>query len=104
MPLVGKIDARRADRIMGALLAGIVAHQASIVIFDITGAGEIDSTAVDHVVKTARAAGLLGAKVLLVGVSTNVAQVLVELGADLSGIKTLMNLQAGLEYAFRARH
>lgn len=81
--------------------AGIVAHGASLVILDVTGVPVMDIAVADSLAQTARACRLLGAHVVVVGVSTKVAQTLVELNADLSGIMTLMNLRAGLEYALR---
>jgi anti-anti-sigma regulatory factor len=101
LPLVGAVNTRRAARIMQALLAGIVAHGASLVILDVTGVPVMDIAVADSLAQTARACRLLGAHVVVVGVSTKVAQTLVELNADLSGIMTLMNLRAGLDYALR---
>jgi rsbT co-antagonist protein RsbR len=46
-----------------------------------------------------RAVKLLGAQVVLVGVSSEVAQTIVQLGVDLRDITTLANLQAGIAYA-----
>ena len=47
----------------------------------------------------ARAARLLGAQIILVGISAEIAQTLVQLGADLTGMATRANLQSGIEYA-----
>jgi rsbT co-antagonist protein RsbR len=99
LPLVGIVNARRAARIMEALLAGIVAHHASLIILDITGVPVIDTVVADSLVKTARTSQLLGAEVIVVGVAAEVAATMVKLNMDLSGITTLMNLQAGLSYA-----
>jgi rsbT co-antagonist protein RsbR len=53
----------------------------------------------NRLVGAARAARLLGARVVLTGISPNVAQTLVQLDADLSGIATLSTLQSGIAYA-----
>lgn len=102
LPLVGIVNARRAARLMEALLAGIVEHHASLIILDITGVPVIDAIVGDSLVKTARTSQLLGAEVIVVGVAAEVAATMVRLNMDLSGIKTLMNLQAGLSYALGA--
>jgi rsbT co-antagonist protein RsbR len=52
-----------------------------------------------HLIRAARAAELLGAKAIFVGIRPAIAQALVHLGADLGGLKTLANLQAGIEHA-----
>lgn len=49
----------------------------------------------------AQATQLLGSIVVLVGISPEVAQTIVQLGMDLSRIVTRSTLQAGLEYATR---
>lgn len=99
MPLVGAIDSVRATRITEDLLTGITKHQAEIVIIDITGVPVVDTSVANHLVQTIKAAALLGAKCVVVGISSEVAQSLVNLGVDLSGVVTRSNLQAGVRYA-----
>lgn len=99
MPLVGAIDSARAARIMEDLLTGITKYQAEIVIIDITGVPVVDTGVANHLIQTIKAASLLGAKCVVVGISGEVAQSLVSLGVDLSGVVTHSNLQAGIRYA-----
>ncbi|MFB0536605.1 MAG: STAS domain-containing protein [Anaerolineae bacterium] len=99
MPLVGAIDSTRAARIMEDLLTGITKYQAEIVIIDITGVPVVDTSVANHLVQTIKAASLLGAKCVVVGISSEVAQSLINLGVDLSGVVTRSNLQAGVWYA-----
>ncbi len=99
LPLVGAIDSARANRIMEELLDGITQHQAELVIIDITGVPLVDTAVANHLMQTIRAARLLGAHSILVGISSDVAQSLVHLQIDLSGVATRSNLQAGIEYA-----
>ncbi len=99
MPLVGAIDSARAARIMEDLLTGITKYQAEIVIIDITGVPVVDTGVANHLIQTIKAASLLGAKCVVVGISGEVAQSLVSLGVDLSGVVTRSNLQAGIRYA-----
>jgi rsbT co-antagonist protein RsbR len=51
--------------------------------------------------RAARAAQLLGAQVILVGITPEVAQSIVHLGVDFSRIITRADLQSGVLYAFR---
>jgi rsbT co-antagonist protein RsbR len=99
MPLVGTIDGARARLIMESLLDGIAAHGAHTAILDITGVRIVDTQVANGLVSAARAARLLGARVVLTGISPSVAQTLVQLGADLGGIATLSTLQAGIAHA-----
>jgi rsbT co-antagonist protein RsbR len=99
LPLVGTIDSHRASQIMETLLEGIARQQADVVIIDITGVPVVDTAVGNHLLQAARAAELLGARVILVGISAEVAQTMVQLGINLSRIVTLATLQAGIEYA-----
>lgn len=100
LPLVGTIDSRRAQQVMETLLEGIGAYQADTAIIDITGVRVVDTQVADALLRTARAAQLLGARVVLTGINAEVAQALVHLGADLSQIKTLSNLQSAIATVF----
>jgi rsbT co-antagonist protein RsbR len=100
VPLVGSIDARRAMAITENLLEAIVAHQADIVILDITGVPVVDTSVASALMQAAQAVSLLGSRVVLVGVGAELAQTLVQLGVDLGKIITLANLKAGISWAF----
>jgi rsbT co-antagonist protein RsbR len=96
MPLVGDIDSARAKDIMRALLAGIRAHRARVVILDITGVPVVDSGVAAYLDKTIQAARLKGAQTIITGISDAVAEAVVDLGVDWSSVRTLSNLQTGL--------
>jgi len=99
LPLVGAIDTERSHRIMEDLLVGITQHQAEMVIIDITGVPLVDTAVANHLLQTIKAARLLGTRSILVGIRGEVAQALVHLQVDLTGVVTRSNLQAGIEYA-----
>jgi len=99
MPLIGAIDTTRARDITRALLAGIREHQAKAVILDITGVPIVDSDVAAYLNKTIQAARLKGARTIVTGVSEAVAETIVDLGIDWSGIETLGDLQTGLRVA-----
>ena len=99
LPLVGTIDSARSARIMETLLTGIQENAAEVVIIDITGVPIVDTAVANHLIQATRAATLLGAHCVLVGVSAEVAQTLVQLGVNLSTLVTRSNLQAGITYA-----
>lgn len=99
LPLVGAIDSQRAAEVTERLLEAIAMEQAETVIIDITGVSLIDTSTANHLLMTARAAGLLGSRVVLVGIGPEIAQTIVQLGIELQGLTTLANLQAGIAYA-----
>jgi PAS domain S-box-containing protein len=96
MPLIGAVDSTRAKDITRALLAGISEHRAKVVILDITGVPIVDSSVAGHLNKTIQAARLKGASTIVTGVSDGVAETIVDMGIDWSGINTLNDLQTGL--------
>jgi PAS domain S-box-containing protein len=96
MPLIGSIDTSRAREVTRTLLAGISTYRAEVVIFDITGVPLVDSGIMDHLNKTVKAARLKGAYTIVTGISDAVAETVVDLGIDWSGIQTLRDLQTGL--------
>jgi len=100
MPLIGTVDTQRAQQIIENLLEAIVKKSASVVIMDITGVPVVDTKVANHFIKTIDAARMLGAEVILTGVSPHNAQTLVKLGVDLTRMATKSSLQAGLKLAF----
>jgi rsbT co-antagonist protein RsbR len=101
MPLVGMIDAERAQQIIAALLAGIEDQRARVVLLDITGVPVVDEGVAQSLIQAMRAAQLLGAEPILVGLRPEVAQAIVALGVELEGLTTCGDLQHGLEQALR---
>lgn len=101
LPLIGNIDAERALQIEGSLLDGIAEHGASEVILDLTGIPFVDTKVAASLMQAATAARLIGAGVTIVGIQAHVAQSIVHLGVDFSGITTLANLERGLLHALR---
>ncbi len=99
LPIVGGIDSQRANQIIEAALEQITAQQADVLIIDITGVPMVDSGVANYIIQTARAVRLLGAQVILVGISAAVAQSIVGLGIDMSNITPRANLQSAIELA-----
>ncbi|MDI3287172.1 STAS domain-containing protein [Polyangium sp. 15x6] len=99
VPLVGILDENRAQTLTEKLLDSIVAAQARVVIVDVSGVGVFDAATAGHVLDTAKATRLLGAELVLVGLSPAVARTVLELGVDLSGLSTQSSLAAGLARA-----
>ncbi|HEU4962779.1 MAG TPA: STAS domain-containing protein [Bacilli bacterium] len=98
LPLVGAVDTQRAKVVMENLLAEIVRTKSPHVIIDITGVPIVDTGVAERLIKTVDAARLVGAECVLTGIRPEVAQTLVMLGVDLSGITTKATLQHSLSY------
>jgi len=99
VPLIGLVDARRAMQLRNQLLNDIRAQRAKAVVIDLTGVPKIDPETADGLLRTVDAVRLLGAHVILAGISLGIADTLVGIGAELLTIKTTADLQSGLEEA-----
>ena len=100
LPIIGTVDTQRAQEMTERLLQRIVDTKSEIVMLDITGVPVIDTAISRHLLETIAAARLLGAEVLLVGLTSRTAMTLVHLGLDLSGVTTRTTMAKGLELAF----
>ena len=101
LPIIGVLDSERARQLTEQLLHGIRTHRAKVVVIDITGAPEVDGSVANHLVQTVDACRLMGASVIITGLSPTIAQTLVTIGVDLSKMNTIGDLQGGLEEAER---
>ena len=101
LPIIGVIDPQRARQLTEQLLRGIRAKRAKVVVIDITGVAAIDSSVANHLVQTVEASRLLGATVIVTGLSPEIAQTLVNIGVELSKMTTVGDLQGGIEEAER---
>lgn len=101
LPIIGVLDSQRARQLTEQLLRGIRLNRAKVVVIDITGVPAIDSTVANHLVQTIEASRLMGASVIVTGLSSEIAQTLVTIGVDLSKVNAVGDLQGGIEEAER---
>jgi rsbT co-antagonist protein RsbR len=101
LPIIGIIDPQRARQLTEQLLRGIHSNRAKVVVIDITGVPAVDATVANHLVQTVDASRLMGATVIVTGLSSEIAQTLVTIGVDLAKMKTVGDLQGGIEEAER---
>jgi rsbT co-antagonist protein RsbR len=101
LPMIGLIDPQRARQLTEQLLRGIRANRAKVVVIDVTGVAALDASVANHLVQTVDAARLLGATVIVTGLSPEIAQTLVNIGVDLARMTTVGDLQGGIEEAER---
>jgi rsbT co-antagonist protein RsbR len=101
LPLIGTLDSGRAQIVMENLLEAVVETGAEIVIIDITGVPTVDTLVAQHLLKTAAAARLMGAEVIISGIRPQIAQTIVHLGVELPEVVTKADLQSAFAHALR---
>lgn len=101
LPIIGIIDPQRARQLTEQLLHGIRLNRAKVVVIDLTGVSGVDATVANHLVQTVEASRLVGAEVIVTGISPEIAQTLVNIGVPLGNMDTVGDLQGGIEQAER---
>lgn len=101
IPLIGQMDSRRAHHVTEALLKGVSEHHARFAILDITGLPVVDTSFANAILRCARAVRLLGTTMIITGIRPEVAQIIVSLGVDMTGVVTCSTLQAGIAIALK---
>jgi rsbT co-antagonist protein RsbR len=100
MPIIGTLDSSRTQVVMENLLQQIVETSSTIAILDISGVPAVDSLVAQHLIKTVSATRLMGAECIISGIRPEIAQTVVHLGIDLSGIITKSSLASALKHAY----
>ena len=98
LPIIGIVDSYRAQKTMETLLDKIVETQSEMVIIDITGVASMDTEVANHLVKTVKAASLLGCTCVITGIRPEVAQIMIHLGINFGELITKRDMQEGLKY------
>jgi len=98
-PLIGTLDPQRGQKFMERLLTEITATQSPLAIIDITGVPEVDTLGAQALLDTVRAARMLGAEIIITGISPAIATTMARLGIDMRGLDTRSTLAQGLELA-----
>lgn len=99
IPLVGVLDAARAESLLESLLDAVSARHAQTVILDVTGVPTMGVEVARALMKVVPAVRLLGADVVLTGLQPGLARTLIDLDIDMRQVVTRANLQEGLEHA-----
>lgn len=99
LPLIGSIDDERGRAIMQALLDGVAEHRARAAILDVTGVRSVDGQVASGLLQSVRAARLLGTRVIVTGIRPEVAQAMVGLDADWSGVQIFATMREAVAWA-----
>ncbi len=101
VPLVGELDRARGRQLSDELLHRIRGGRAQAVVIDVTGVPVIEPDVATQLVQTVAACGLLGASVIVTGLSSETTRALVASGVDLRAVHAVADLQRGIEEAQR---
>ncbi len=104
LPLIGTLDSARTQIVMQNLLEAVVAKGADLAIIDITGVPTVDTLVAQHLLKTVAAARLMGADCIISGIRPQIAQTIIHLGVDLSGVLTKATLADAFQLALKKKN
>lgn len=104
LPLIGTLDSARTQIVMQNLLEAIVARGSDLAIIDITGVPTVDTLVAQHLLKTVAAARLMGADCIISGIRPQIAQTIIHLGVDLSGVLTKATLADAFQLALKRKN
>lgn len=99
LPVIGHMSVERSQSILSTLLDGIVAHRAHVVILDLTSAVSGDATTSAMICRASKAVRLLGAELILSGVSAEFARIAVAEQFALSSTRSYPALRDALSAA-----
>ena len=99
LPIVGALDRDRLVQMRALLLREIRERRARAAVVDVTGVPEIDSVAANQLIGSVSSARMMGAEVIISGLSAEIAQTLVTVGIDLTEVVSAGDLQGGIELA-----
>jgi anti-anti-sigma regulatory factor len=99
VPAVGALDRDRLEQMRARLLEAIRDRRARVIVLDVTGVPEIDTVAANQLIAGVTSARMMGAEVIISGLSAEIAQTLVTVGIDLTRVVSAGDLQGGIELA-----
>jgi anti-anti-sigma regulatory factor/HAMP domain-containing protein len=88
MPVVGSLDLERVQKIRETLVEGLHETGAKFAILDLTAVRDLDANAASGIIRSAQAARLLGARVILTGLQTRLVSTLVDRDLDFEGLES----------------
>jgi rsbT co-antagonist protein RsbR len=99
LPIVGVLDTERLEQLRAGLLDGIRRRRAAVVVLDVTGVPQIDEVATHQLIDAVASAHMMGAAVIVSGLSAEIASILVNARIDLGRVTSVGDLESGIELA-----
>ncbi len=93
VPLVGYLDSRRIEALNKKTLNALHEQKSHTLIIDVTGIHVADTQVAQSLTQLARAARLLGTRVMMTGITSEIAKSLTYLNVSFEGIETEARLQ-----------
>jgi len=100
IPIFGTVDSSRAQEIMESMFSKIIDAGSKVIILDILGVATMDTSVANHFIKITKGCKLLGCDAIISGISSEIAQMLVNLGVGLGEVFTTSTMNRALEVAF----
>lgn len=101
LPLVGTLDSKRAQTVMNTMLEKITSTESRVFVLDISGITVMDTAVANHLIKMTKATRLMGCSCVISGVSSHVAQTIIDLGIHTDEVNTTNTLKDALVSAFK---
>jgi rsbT co-antagonist protein RsbR len=99
VPMIGVVDSSRARLIANRMLSAIRRSRALVVVLDVTGVATIENGAADDLGQAVSAAQLMGAQMIITGISDQTTHAMQWLMLGFQRFWTANDLQAGIEQA-----
>ncbi|OCA81386.1 STAS domain-containing protein [Pseudobacillus wudalianchiensis] len=97
LPLVGSINEERVQYLVEKAIPKMAEMRLRCLIIDFSGILQVDAMVEKHLLDVYHILGLLGIKAIATGIRPDLAQKLVNIGSDLSSIKTYATVRQAME-------
>jgi anti-anti-sigma regulatory factor/HAMP domain-containing protein len=97
VPLIGSLDARRAEAACARILTNVMERRAQQVILDLTGVVLTNSAVASQLLMIVQSVRLLGPDVLFTGIRGEMAYMLIQGGIDVRRFRSVATLESAIE-------
>ncbi len=99
VPVIGVMDGARLEQMEQEVLTAVRGRRARVVVLDLTGVPSLEVGMAQRMARTVGGVRLMGAEVIVSGLSAELAATLVGEGVDLTALRSVGDLQSGIEAA-----
>jgi rsbT co-antagonist protein RsbR len=97
LPLIGSIDADRAEHLLNKVIPNIPSHQIESLIIDFSGIVTIDTDVASHIFNINNVLRLLGIHVIFTGIRPEIAARVIGSGIDFSSYEIFANVKQAID-------
>lgn len=101
LPVIGRVDAARADHMQEALLSAIAKQRARAVILDLTGMAALGGDAMDALLRITKASALMGVRCVISGITARAATAMVGQRVELRAADIFGTVEGALASVLR---